>query len=312
MATTLRTPSLSRSSPSSSFPLRAYFGHHKCASGWTVGMMREFCLHMAVHFKVVNRRSDFASAPSLGDFVADQGIDFLAYANADIKAVRSLPLHRGFHVVRDPRDIVVSAYFSHKKSHHTDDWPELIDHRARLQRLSVSEGLLLELDFIRPFFEHMLTWDYEQENVLELRMEDMTANPLPSFLEIMEFLELIDVPASSRVSRLAHRIVTTSNRLNHRGRRFMPGQLPLFPTPTYQLHSLSSSTVERIVQDRTFERLTGRKRGQEKTSNHLRKGVPGDWKNHFEDTHIQAFKKKYNDLLLKLDYEDTPDWSLSS
>lgn len=275
-------------------------------------MMREFCLHMGIQFTVVNRRSDFASAPNLGEFVAEQKIDFLAYSNANIEATRSLPPHRGFHVVRDPRDIVVSAYFSHKKSHHTDEWPELVDHRARLQCLSVAEGLLLELDFIRPFFEHMYTWDYEQENVLELHMEEITARPLPSFLAIMDFLGLMAEPSSSRVGQLAHRVVTASNRLNHRGRRFMPGHLPLFPTPTYRLHSLPSSTIKRIVEKRTFERLTGRKRGQENASNHLRKGVPGDWKNYFEDTHVQAFKERYNDLLLRLNYEDTPDWSLSS
>jgi hypothetical protein len=62
------------------------------------------------------------------------------------------------------------------------------------------------------------------------------------------------------------------------------------------------------VEERTFERLTGRKKGQENRNTHLRKGVPGDWVNHFEPVHIRAFKNRYNDLLLKLGYVHTTDW----
>jgi hypothetical protein len=81
----------------------------------------------------------------LREFVEHNRIDFIAYGQADIKYIRALAELRGFHVIRDPRDMAVSAYFSHLYSHPTADWPELIKHRKILQSLSKREGLLLEI-----------------------------------------------------------------------------------------------------------------------------------------------------------------------
>jgi tetratricopeptide (TPR) repeat protein len=52
----------------------------------------------------------------------------------------------------------------------------------------------------------------------------------------------------------------------------------------------------------------GRIEGQENKS-HYRKGQPGDWRNHFDSSHIDCFKKLYNPLLLKLGYETNEDWN---
>lgn len=48
---------------------------------------------------------------NLKEFVNRERIDCISYVNADFKYVKELDGLRGFHVVRDPRDIVVSAYF---------------------------------------------------------------------------------------------------------------------------------------------------------------------------------------------------------
>ena len=299
------------STETTSFPLRVFFGHHKCATGWTGGTLREIALHLGRTFRVVNQTKDFAAEGSLGDFVKTNGVEVLSYANAKIKHARSLPLYRGFHVVRDPRDVLVSGYFSHRKTHGTNNWPELVEHRARLQSMSKSDGLFAEMEFSARFFEEMRTWDYEQPNVLELRMEDITADPIPHFLHIARFLNVLDEDEhvdTNPVHRFAQRLAPLSNRWNHRGRRFMPGRLPMFPTPKTRLDYLPEDVIVDIVERRTFEKLTGRKKGQENRNTHLRKGVPGDWINHFTTAHIREFKDRYNDLLLKLRYVDTPDW----
>jgi hypothetical protein len=290
------------------FPLRVFFGHHKCATGWTGGTLREIALHLGRTFRVVNRTQDFAAAGSLGAFVQQNGVEVLSYANASAEHAQTLPPHRGFHVVRDPRDVLVSAYFSHRKTHGTEGWPELVAHRRHLRAVSKHEGLLAEMEFSAPYFEDMLSWDYEQDHVLEVKMEDLTRDPVPHFLQIVGFLDLLDAEAPAGLTRIVRRVASKSNRWNHRGRRFMPGRLPMFPTPKTRLGTLSTELLVEIVEKRTFEKLTGRKRGQENRNTHLRKGVPGDWVNHFEPDHIRAFKDRYNDLLLKLGYVDTPDW----
>lgn len=290
------------------YPLRAFFGHHKCATGWIGGTIREIALHMGLQFCIVNRSVDFEGARSLGDFIDEQGVEILSYANADIEHAQSLPLYRGFHVVRDPRDVLVSAYFSHKNTHDTRGWPELRAHRNELQSLSKAEGLMAEMDFSAPFFEDMYTWDYSQDHVLEVKMENLTADPIPYFVRIADFLNLLAPQDSPRLVDLARRVMAKSNRLNHRGRRFMPGELPLFPVPRRSMRSISRDLLLDIVEARSFENLTGRNPGEEDRQTHLRKGVPGDWRNHLTPQHTSEFKDRYNDLLLKLGYVDSPDW----
>lgn len=296
-------------SDTSSFPLRAYFGHHKCATGWTGGILREICLHMGLNFKIVNQTRNFAEDKSLQAHVDRHAVDFLSYANAKIAHTKTLSFHRGVHIVRDPRDLLVSAYFSHKKTHDTSEWPELIEHRNKLQQVPKEEGLFLEMEFSRPFFEDMYNWDYKQGDVLELRMEDVTAEPIEHFLAISDFLEILDPRSLSGAEQFLYSLISRSNRLNHKGRHFVPPSLSFLPSPKKRLHSLPVDSIRRIVERRTFERLTGRKKGEENRDSHLRKGVPGDWKNHLSDALVGTFKHMYNDLVLKLGYESGPDWT---
>lgn len=288
--------------------LRAFFGHHKCATGWTDSILREICYHMGLHFKIVSTPQDFPNHETLSNFVDAEEIDFLAYINANQDYVDDLPLYRGFHVVRDPRDVLVSGYFSHKHSHPTDDWPELAEHRQELKNLSKEEGLLREMEFSRPFFEDMYTWDYEQDNILELRMENLTGKPLVFFTKIGRFLGILDEREAPTFRRLVRTARLRYNRLTHKGERFMSGDRRPLPLPLSRERSIPHALLEEIIEQHRFERLAGRKRGEENVQSHYRKGVPGDWKNHFGAQHVRAFKDQYNDLLLKLGYENDPDW----
>jgi hypothetical protein len=51
-----------------------------------------------------------------------------------------------------------------------------------------------------------------------------------------------------------------------------------------------------------FERLTGRARGTEDISSHERKGIAGDWRNHFTERVEQAFQQRYGGLLRATGY----------
>ena len=62
-----------------------------------------------------------------------------------------------------------------------------------------------------------------------------------------------------------------------------------------------------IVANR-FENIAGRPRGQEDRSAHERKGVAGDWRNHFTPRVTQAFKARFGGLLVATGYEKNLDW----
>jgi hypothetical protein len=58
-----------------------------------------------------------------------------------------------------------------------------------------------------------------------------------------------------------------------------------------------------------FEAQTmGRERGVENVASHYRKGVAGDWANHFTRVHAEAFAAHFDDLLIRLGYEESSQW----
>ncbi|HXW52085.1 MAG TPA: sulfotransferase domain-containing protein [Candidatus Acidoferrales bacterium] len=194
-------------------------------------------------------------------------MDLWCYTNADFVFVRPLNT-TGFHVVRDPRDMIVSGYFSHLRSHPDAGWPRLRLYRPYLQSLSKEEGLFKEMEFSSIFLSQMLSWGYgENPSILEFRFEDMIADQAGSFTKI----------------------------LTHMG---------LAPRP------IDAAVLEAILAKYSFERLSGgRTPGQEDATSHYRRGVPGDWRNHFTNAHVAYFKSLYNPLLLKLGYEERGDWA---
>ncbi len=67
--------------------------------------------------------------------------------------------------------------------------------------------------------------------------------------------------------------------------------------------------VEHLVNTHTFEQLSGgRSRGQEDATAEWRKGVSGDWRNHFTNEDKSMFKSIAGELLVELGYEQDLDW----
>lgn len=56
-----------------------------------------------------------------------------------------------------------------------------------------------------------------------------------------------------------------------------------------------------------YNRATARL-GQRSAHHHYRAGTPGDWRNHFFEELTAGFKTQYNELLIRLGYEDNADW----
>ena len=64
---------------------------------------------------------------------------------------------------------------------------------------------------------------------------------------------------------------------------------------------------EKILRVR-FKQITGRERGKEDVRNHFRKGIAGDWKNHFTPRIKERFKDLYGEKLIRAGYEKNNDW----
>lgn len=289
-------------------PLYAFFGHHKCATGWIDDILREACFRLGWDFRIVHRPVDFAAYGALHRLAEAERPDFLAYTNADRADLDGLPPFRGFHVIRDPRDVIVSGYFSHRYSHPTDGWPELAAHRAQLQQMSKEDGLLEEMAFSAERLRQMGAWDYAQPNVMEVKMEHLTAAPHETFCAIFDFLGILDRTDRSLPARVLKTAAMQLNALNQRGRHRTPFGLPISPVRIPQ-RTLAERHVAAVLRRKSFKKLSGgRKKGQENVRSHYRKGQPGDWRNHFTAAHAAHFAERFGGLLVRLGYEPDDRW----
>ena len=71
---------------------------------------------------------------------------------------------------------------------------------------------------------------------------------------------------------------------------------------------IAPQKLAKIVEKNSFSKQAGRKPGEEDVSSHFRKGVAGDWKNHFTDRIKADFKQKFGPLLVETGYEKSLDW----
>lgn len=120
-------------------------------------------------------------------------IDFENYLRVPGKAPR-----KAFFVMRDPRDIVVSAYFSARYSHMpSGDIPRL---RCELKSLSMDEGMVHIMKYLHDIgvFPALRSWafaDKKDPGVLLVRYEDLRCSEFETIRTIFGHLD-IAVPDS--------------------------------------------------------------------------------------------------------------------
>jgi hypothetical protein len=273
-----------------------YCGHHKCATRWLVDIVTDVCRRTGLEFFEAHNAGMFER--DLASFLASRPIDFLAYTNARFEFVKDVQNCRGFHVIRDPRDLLVSAYFSHLNSHPTDGWSALEEHRQKLQTCTEEEGLTLELDFIENVFTALAGWDYNQAGMLELKMEQLVRDSYDGLIEVFLHLGLIDPQEASFDEEL--------RRISERGiGNAVDARRPAPPLP----RRIQRSELLYIVHTHRFSKKAGgRKVGQEDPQSHYRRGEAGDWRNHFTPRLAARFAERYGKMLLDLGYECDEGW----
>jgi len=177
---------------------------------------------------------------------------------------------RGTHMIRDPRDVIVSGYFYHlwteeKWAHQSggDAWGGLSYHDF-LNSVDRHQGLLAEIErSAGESLADMADWDYGQSEFLELRYEDVIDDESMWFSRIFEFFSLNE-----------------------------------------EAVEVGLAAVERSsIRSRPDTKKTGNQ-GQ-----HVRSGKSGQWRGQFGPDHVDRFKALTGDLLVRLGYEADQDWS---
>jgi hypothetical protein len=164
-----------------------------------------------------------------------------------------------------------------------------------LASLNKEDGLLAEIEFSGRTIDLMKTWDYGQDNVLELRYEDVVRDPYYWLLRAGLHWQLVDERdqcARDEVRALVNRAYAVVRQLSRNRVRLQ-----------WTVSSVPAATYLEIAYRHRFESSSkGRRRGQEDTASHYRKGVAGDWKEHFTPKVSTRFEERFPNLLEKLGY----------
>lgn len=168
--------------------------------------------------------------------------------------------YRAFFVMRDPRDIVVSWYYSARYSHALVG--PLSNIRQQLENLSQDDGLIYGIDYLEStgLFKSLASWvsaNNHDPNVMLIKFEEAaSADNYVVFRQLFDFCDI---------------------------------QIP-------------ELTLKTVLQDYSFKNMSGREQGSEDISSHYRKGVQGDWENHFTDVVTQYFEQVTTALTDNLGY----------
>lgn len=77
-------------------------------------------------------------------------------------------------------------------------------------------------------------------------------------------------------------------------------------------YELDKKKAQEIVDKYSFEKLSGRKPGEENINSFMRKGIVGDWKNYFSQESSEIFDYYAGTALIKLGYENNRNWICKS
>lgn len=145
--------------------------HHKAGTAWWHGLLKEFCDLTGRSFHFGRLDKSYVSVDVYMD--SHSLFDPHLYKDATIS-----------HLIRHPRDMVVSAYYYHlwsseKQLHKPRKDLDGLTCQEFLKAVDKDEGILFEIENMRFNIESMLQWNKKiiGLNTLEMKYEDYIQNP---------------------------------------------------------------------------------------------------------------------------------------
>jgi len=125
--------------------------------------------------------------------------------------------YRTFYIARDPRDIVVSWYFSTRDTHRV--FGGIANLRQKLLSLPLSEGLLFSIEELAPLLNGMKTWvGVPDPEVAFFRLEEIRDRPEAEVGRLLSHCQVrLSPEALARVLRETSRDALRGRDLERRG-----------------------------------------------------------------------------------------------
>lgn len=230
--------------------------YHKVGTAWFIRILSAVARYYGLKFQQCHQ-----------SYISRDTDIFLEYGSQVQPS--KLPYFLGSHMIRDPRDIVISAYFYHLWT--KEEWANIPQsglsgktYKEYLNSFNQEAGLLAEMEGIsKEIIESMTQWDYSNPYFFEIRYEDIIRDEETTFYQIFKH---------------------------------------------YGFHEEAIQICLSIASKFSFKNKSKRKLGQVKGKSHLRSGQPKQWASMFTDTHKKRFKELFGNVLIKLGYEVDNNW----
>lgn len=237
----------------------AHSCYHKCLTLYFDRVFRQ----MASRFNF-----SYQYEPANGQIPSDT--DIVLFPHGELNWDTAPANLKGSHIIRDPRDLLISAYHYHLRT--TEEWcakpnpahkrlAKDESYQQRLRSLSQEDGILYELDNVSgSIISKMSRWPYDDERMLELRFESMVGDEREHFKKVFQW---------------------------------------------YGLDEAHMNTALDIAESLSLKKLPSNAEGQQ----HARPGSHfGQWRDFFTPKIKEEFKKRHGDALISLGYESSMDW----
>ena len=159
--------------------------HHKTGTAWLSSIFKSICnYHSLIYYE--GKQDNLPEQFDL--FFQDHSkFDFSSWKTP----------FRGVHMIRDPRDVIVSGCFYHKKSR--EEWLHKprkefngLTYQQKINSYSdINDQILFEMENVgKGNIDDMLNWNYIHPSFYEIKYEDLIEDTnLMLFHEIFNFLE---------------------------------------------------------------------------------------------------------------------------
>jgi hypothetical protein len=230
--------------------------HHRSGTVWFIRVLSTIARRYGLHFQA-DTQEELMSSTEI--FLQD-------HSRIDRAA---LPSYRGSHMIRDPRDMVVSGYHYHLWT--DEEWARTPQKRYdgksfqdALKDVGKKRGLILEMErFCREDLRDMLQWNYDDPDFLELKYEDVIADEAAHFEALFTH---------------------------------------------YGFHQDAVGAGLEIAEYYSFQNVSGRSFGDVEEQSHLRSGRTSQWEDHFDEDLKDRFKELAGNAVTKLGYEENQNW----
>ena len=179
-----------------------------------------------------------------------------------------------FCIVRDGRDVMVSAYY-HTLFHNDRNPPWAVEKRRSKMPFDDYENVKKNLP---AFIDYMFT--KANRGLFHFRWDEFILSWIDKDVPIIRYESMLENAADALYTAIE----------------------------TVTKEEPDIERLHQIAHQFSFENIAKRKPGEENSRSFLRKGIAGDWRNKFTREACEVFDHYAGDVLILLGYEENRDW----